>query len=177
MTKTPDGIEVIEGQQARRRRRFCPWVSSPSSRVLRCLDRLAFLLPVWLLGFSSLRDHTRLVCPHATTPPCGLLYAPGPDHGPYPIPKAHFTFCVIRSGLIVSYPTKDGRIWDGPSVSAPEPNLGLELRTRAQVWSTASGRCHREPGPLARPCPRTFTDQLESLTIRLQQTMSTLSRR
>jgi hypothetical protein len=104
------------------------------------LSRFPMLRPVSLLvvcliagTFLLARSHRHLVCPDATIPLCGLLYAPGPDHGFYPIPKADFTFFETRSGLIVSRPTKDGRIWNGPLLSAPEPDSGLELRARGSL--------------------------------------------
>jgi hypothetical protein len=98
------------------------------------LRRVSLLVVCLIAGtFLLARSHRHLVCPDATTPLCGLLYAPGPDHGFYPMPKADLAFFVTRSGLIVSRPTKDGRVWNGPLLSAPEPDLGLELRARGNL--------------------------------------------
>jgi len=104
------------------------------------LSRFPMLRPVSLLvvcliagTFLLARSHRHLVCPDATMPLCGLLYAPGPDHGFYPIPNADFASFATRSGLIVSRPTKDGRIWNGPLLAAPEPDVGLELRARGNL--------------------------------------------
>ena len=57
-----------------------------------------------------------------------LFNPPGPDGGFYDLPKAEFSPFVTRSGLTVLSPVKDGRIWDGPLVSAPDPVEDLQLR-------------------------------------------------
>jgi hypothetical protein len=57
-----------------------------------------------------------------------LFNPPGPDGGFYDLPKADFSAFVTRSGLTVLSPVKDGRIWNGPLVSAPDPVADLALR-------------------------------------------------
>ena len=57
-----------------------------------------------------------------------LFNAPGPDEGFYDVPKADFRPVVTRSGLAVLSPVRDGRIWNGPLMSAPDPVPDLALR-------------------------------------------------
>lgn len=57
-----------------------------------------------------------------------LFNAPGPDDGFYHLPKANFRPVVSRSGLTVLSPINDGRIWNGPLMSAPDPVPDVALR-------------------------------------------------
>lgn len=57
-----------------------------------------------------------------------LFNVPGPDEGFYDVPKADFHPVATRSGLTVLSPVRDGRIWNGPLMSAPDPVPDLALR-------------------------------------------------
>lgn len=57
-----------------------------------------------------------------------LFNAPGPDDGFYNAPKAEFHRVATLSGLTVLSPVNDGRIWNGPLLSAPDPVPELALR-------------------------------------------------
>jgi hypothetical protein len=57
-----------------------------------------------------------------------LFNVPGPDDGFYRLPDADLVPFVTQSGLTVLHTTKNGLIWDGPLLSSPERNPGLELR-------------------------------------------------
>jgi hypothetical protein len=63
-----------------------------------------------------------------------LFNGPGPDNGFYPLPQpADLGPFVTHSGLTVLYPIHKGLIWNGPLLSAPTPELGLELRVAGSL--------------------------------------------
>jgi hypothetical protein len=80
---------------------------------------------VFLVGA---RAHSYFVRHQPTAALAVLFNVPGPDNGFYPLPKADLNPFVTQSGLTILHTTKTGLIWDGPLLSSPERNVGLELR-------------------------------------------------
>jgi hypothetical protein len=100
------------------------------SRISSIVVRRAYVLVVCciaasLVGGRALRflSHHQLDAAITT-----LFNAPGPDKGFYDVPTADFRRVVTRSGLTVLSPIEDGRIWNGPLMSAPDPVPDLALR-------------------------------------------------
>lgn len=108
--------------------------------------RRASLLGISLLAGSLIgaRAHSYFVRHQRATALAVFFNVPGPDNGFYPLPTANdLAPFVTQSGLTVLRPTKKGLIWNGPLLSAPKPDLGLELRVAGNPrygFRTAIGR-------------------------------------
>jgi hypothetical protein len=96
-----------------------------SVAIRRAALAIICLLAVFVVGA---RAHNYFVRHEPATALAVLFNVPGPDDGFYRLPAADLVPFVTQSGLTILHTTKNGLIWDGPLLSSPERNPGLELR-------------------------------------------------
>ena len=65
----------------------------------------------------------------------GLVVAPGPDHGFYPIPVADLKTFTTNSGLVLYAPRRGNQCWDAPLPCTPYPSATIRLRRADDMTS------------------------------------------